>query len=63
MIIARVISKLKEHEVQISLIVSRTNFGIKNVFWELLLDENVSLAFDKVWKLQETLRRKPFKRA
>ena len=44
-------------------ILSITNFGIKNVFWEVLLSENICSAFQNCWKLCEILRKKPLKRA
>ena len=51
------------HRVQLLINLIYTNFGIKNVFWEALLCAKICSSFHKCWKLCETLRKKPLKRA
>ena len=48
---ARLLPELYNTRSNYQLIVSITNFEIKNVFWELLLSENICSAFPKFWKL------------
>ena len=45
---ARLLPELYNTRSNYKLIVSITIFGIKNVFWEVLLNENISSAFHKI---------------